>query len=316
MATRNLATGTKIIIPLVLLAIFAVIFFFFFNMNQRAERKAISSIEEERQQWHEKVTVLEKKALETNTSGKETYEPDAPVAFIEPLQGKQVTGNEPRPEDICHNTILRLDRLFSHLDEKQYIQQFGFQKGSKEYLTSITKKLYTQPPQIIRETDSLISIMLNAAHLYRVLGKHDINILKTILENEKDTFEPMLASFFEAAEKNDQCLEGKYPLTLPLKELYSYSTFFLNTMGGQAYLFRRDPVTRILVNYYSLLILHKANEQGINTSGIDIRPGLKSLIDELLVISVLQKRDTYLNAMLVLQAKYDQQYGLENASVN
>lgn len=316
MATRNLTTGTKLIIPLVLLAVFAVILFFFFNMNQRAERKAISSIEEERQQWQEKVTILEKKELENNTAEKETSGPDVPISFMEPIQGQQVTENGPRPEDICPNTTLRLDRLFSHLDEKQYIQQFGFQKGSKDYLSSITKKLYAQTPQIIRETDSLISIMLNAAHLYRVLGKHDINILKTILENEKDTLEPMLASFFEAAENNDQCLEGKYPLTFPVKELYSYSTFFLNTLGGQAYLFRRDPVTRILAKYYCLLILDKANEQGINTSGIDIRPGLKSLIDELLVISVLQKRDTYLNTMLVLQAKYDQQYGLESAPIN
>jgi len=263
-----------------------------------------------------KLPFWKKKVLDNHTAGKETSEPDTSVTFMEPVQGQQVTANDPGPEDICHNTILRLDRIFSHLDEKQYIQQFGFQKGSKEYLSSITKKLYAQTPQIIRETDSLISIMLNAAHLYRVLGKHDIAILRTILENEKDTLEPMLASFFEASEKNDQCLEGEYPLTFPVKELYSYSTFFLNTLGGQAYLFRRDPVTRILAKYYSLLILHKANEQGINTSGIDIRPGLKSLIDELLVISVLQKRDTYLNTMLVLQAKYDQQYGLENAPVN
>ncbi len=316
MANRNLATGTKLIIPLVLLAAFAVIFFFFLNMNQRAEKKAISNIEEERQQWQEKVAVLEKKVLDNHTLGKETFEPDVPVLSMEPIKGPQVTDKEPRPDDICHNTILRLDRLFSYLDEKQYIQELSIPKGSKDYLSSIAKKLYAQPPQIMRETDSLISIMQNAVHLYRVLGKHDIHNLKIILENEQDTLEPMLASLFEAAEKNDQCLEGKYPLTLPVQELYAYSSFFLNTLGGQAYLFRRDPVTRILVKYYSLLILHTANEQGLNTSGIDIRPGLKSLIDELLVISALQKRDTYLNTMLALQAKYDQQYGLESAPFN
>ena len=120
----------------------------------------------------------------------------------------------------------------------------------------------------------------------------------------------MLASFFRGIDENKQCLAGKYPVTLPLEELYAYSTFFLNTMGGQAYLFRRDPVTRILIKYYAILILHKANEQGINKAGVDIRSGLKNLIDELLVFQVLQKRDEYLNTLLVLQSKYDQQYGM------
>ena len=34
------------------------------------------------------------------------------------------------------------------------------------------------------------------------------------------------------------------------------------------------------------------------------------------IASVLQKRDSYINTMLALQAKYDQQYGLESAPFN
>lgn len=316
MAQRTLSTGTKFIITLALLAVLAVLFFFFININQRSEKKAITSIEQERQQWQEKVAVLEKKGTvhpsEEKASLKSDIQPPSFEAIEPATQIQKITDSE----EICHNTTQSLDRIFSYLDNQEYIQQFGFKNGSKAYLSSIAERLYVNKPKIVRETDSLLSIMQNTTHIYRVLGKHDIVILKTILANEKETLEPMLATFFKAADENEQCLVGKYPLTLPLKELYAYSTFFINTMGGQAYLFRRDPTTRILIKYYAILILHKANEQGINTSGVDIRQGLKNLIDELLVFQVLQKRDEYLNTMLVLQAKYDQQYGLGNSPID
>ena len=48
----------------------------------------------------------------------------------------------------------------------------------------------------------------------------------------------------------------------------------------------------------------------MNSSGIDIRAGIKNIIDELLIISALEDRENYLNTMLVLQAEYDEQYGL------
>ena len=310
MANRNLSTSTKFLIPLVLLAIAAIGFFFFFTKNQRAEKKAISGLEEERLQWQEKVDNLEKIVAQSQSSGAKLTDDSQPVTKILPGAENIFGKANGTGEDACQSTIAQLDLFFSSLDEKPYIQEFDFQKGSKDYLSTIAKKLYDKTPETIRETDSLISVIQNTAHLYRVLGKHDLNILKTILENEKDRIEELFTLFFDAAEKNDECLAGKYPLTLPSEKLFAYSSFFLDTLGGQAYLFRRDPTTRTLVKYYCLLVLHRANELDINTSGIDIRHGLQSLIDELLAISVLQRRDAYLNTMLTLQAQYDQKYGL------
>jgi hypothetical protein len=311
MASKSLSTSTKVIIGLVLAALLAVIALLYTNTSRRAEKNAITTIEQERQQWQKKVERLEEK-LAGNTLSETT-------ATSQPEFSSQSTSEAPKeyqpgdsavgPEDICTNTIKRLNHFFHYLDKQEYIKQFGFKNGSKIFFSTILKKLYSHEPQVVREKDSLLTIMQNSAHLFRVLGKRDLNILKTIMEAEADTLEPVFATFYEGIKESDQCLEGKYPVTLPINQLYTYSAFVLNTLGGQAYLFRREPVIRILVKYYALRIVHDANELNLNTAGIDIRPGIKSMIDELLVISALKDREHYLNTMLVLQAQYDEQYG-------
>ncbi|MCJ7599951.1 MAG: hypothetical protein MUO63_00450, partial [Desulfobulbaceae bacterium] len=164
-------------------------------------------------------------------------------------------------------------------------------------------------PNITRETDNLLAILQNAAHFYRVLGEKDIFILKKIMALEKGHYEPMMADFFNLILHREECQNINYPIQLPMEDMYSYSTFFLNTLGGQAYLFRREPAFRTLVKYYCVLVMDLANMKNANPLGIDIRYPINSLIEELTSTTGLEDKDKYLDNLLQLQEKYEKLYG-------
>ena len=84
-----------------------------------------------------------------------------------------------------------------------------------------------------------------------------------------------------------------------------YAGFFLNTMGGRLYLFRRDSMSRMVVNFYAILIIEEANKQGRNKYGIDIKDAIDSLIIEIESSRIkLQMRDFYLDTLYDLKVKY------------
>jgi hypothetical protein len=129
------------------------------------------------------------------------------------------------------------------------------------------------------------------------------------MTNEREHYEPVMADFFNLFLYRENCLHVNYLLQLPLEDMYNYSVFFLDTLGGQAYLYRREPALRTLVKYYSVLVLDQANMKNANPLGIDIRYHLNSLIDELNSISGLQDKEKYLDNLLKLQEKYEKLYG-------
>jgi hypothetical protein len=94
-----------------------------------------------------------------------------------------------------------------------------------------------------------------------------------------------------------------------LPGLYLYAGFFLNTLGGQSYLLRRDPHIRVLLRYYSVLVLDRANNEGVNIYGIDIRYHLNSVIEEMDAAGNLADSQAYISNLLQLQEKYQAEYG-------
>lgn len=118
-----------------------------------------------------------------------------------------------------------------------------------------------------------------------------------------------MASFYHWAEMEQSCDVPSFALQLPLNSLYEYAGFFLNTLGGQSYLFRRESKTRMLIKYYAVLIIDRANEKGLNRHGIDIRVPLRSTIEEMEVSQSLHDRENYLETLLMMQAKYQEKYG-------
>ncbi|MBU4118902.1 MAG: hypothetical protein KJ555_09090, partial [Proteobacteria bacterium] len=80
-----------------------------------------------------------------------------------------------------------------------------------------------------------------------------------------------------------------------------------------SYLFRRETRVRMLGKYYSILVLDRANDASMNRYGIDIRPSVDSLLEEMKSTTSLAERDTYLARLILLKDKYFARYGATNA---
>ena len=86
--------------------------------------------------------------------------------------------------------------------------------------------------------------------------------------------------------------------------MYRYAGFFLNTTGGRGCLYRRTPSLRILISYYSLLIVNWADRAGKNYYGIDAVPTLETLQQEILRYPDLRLQQEYLDTLGGLERYY------------
>lgn len=207
------------------------------------------------------------------------------------------------PLSPCEQSALVVRDFFIHLDSQPYIQDFLKGQKSQVYFTDLIQKLVNNPPVVSKETDDLFTILKNTAHFYRILGKSNIHILKAILHNEKKQVENVLSHFYKLSQIQ-QCSDKQLNLHLPKEALYDYSGFFLNTMGGRLYLFRRASSSRLTVSYYSIMLIELANREGRNSHGIDIRPALELLIPEIENSGkLLLMRDAYLEKLYELEAR-------------
>jgi hypothetical protein len=204
----------------------------------------------------------------------------------------------------CQQLADPVENFFDTLDTRPYLQAFKIEKKSSVYFPQLIQKLVNNPPVVTGETDDLFTILQNTAHFFRIIGKHNIIVLKGILDRERDTFEEVLADFYELTRYPD-CLRQRFDLDIGNDPLYQYAGFFLNTMGGRLYLFRRDSMSRMVVSYYAILIIDQANREGRNKYGIDISTAIDSLIDEIDASSIdLRLRDRYLDTLYGLKEKY------------
>ena len=207
-------------------------------------------------------------------------------------------------DPVCQEKSANIDGFFQHLDSRDYIQAFALGKKSSVYFPALIQRLVDKPPVVTGETSDLFTILQNTAHFFRIIGKKNILILKGILDREKATFEMVLADFYELTQQ-PQCLEKNFDLKITSESIYLYSGFFLNTMGGRLYLFRRDSMSRMVVNFYAILTIENANRQGRNKYGIEITSSVNGLIDEIESSKIdLKMRDYYLDTLYDLKEKY------------
>ena len=284
-------------------------FFWQKSINDAAREAALQSLVATQQPYTEKVAPPEPEPPPTPMP-----EPLALPIPPAPKPAEHAPKTPPAPAPVaavspCEQARNKLETIFAHLDKQSYIAGYALKNGSKKRIATIAKKLYANPPVVNRETDDLFSILTNSAHFYRILGKDNLLLTKDILSHEADNLEPMMADFYHWSEVDPTCKDQPYALHMPLKSLYEYAGFFINTLGGQSYLFRRESKVRMLIKYYSVMIIDRANDEGINRHGLDIRTPLRSTIDEMRVSSNLQNQVTYLENLLVMQAKYEEKYG-------
>ncbi len=200
----------------------------------------------------------------------------------------------------------QLDAFYKHLDAQPWMKQFQTSETSRQHFSRLIQKLVNNPPVVVKETDDLYTLLKNTAHFFRILGGNNVAMLKGILDREKGNLEDMLHSFYLLTRHPD-LLEKEYGITLDQTSLRDYASFLLNTMGGRLYLFRRDATSRMLVIFYAVKIIDQANIDGKNPYGIDIRPALTRLTDEMEHGgNQLKYRDRYLEELYRLQEKYEQ----------
>jgi hypothetical protein len=197
-----------------------------------------------------------------------------------------------------------LDQFFLHLDKQPYMAEFHLPEQSKKHFTKILQKLLNQPPAITRETDDYFTLLKNTAHFFRIIGKGNTLALKGILDRERDSLERILGIFYKLTDHPD-VLKQRFSLSVAQEPLYEYACFFLNTIGGRLYLFRRDVKSRIVVSYYAIRIIDHANHKGYNRLGIDLRPFIDALIDEMEHSGgKLSFKDSYLDTLYDLKETY------------
>jgi hypothetical protein len=193
--------------------------------------------------------------------------------------------------------------FFSYLDKQPYIQSFEFAGGSYlQYQTAI-KNLSSKPPIVTGEMQSLYNMVRNVAHFYRIMGKHRVFVTRQVLQNESEIIESVMKTFFQwftMDSGNQVTLAGR-----PSPEMmYEYAGYILDTLGGRSYLLRRSPKVRALTTFYCVLALDQANEEELNSKGIDIRPYLKSSLLEVKNQIGLIYQKEYITKLSELNLKY------------
>ncbi|MFZ5798042.1 MAG: hypothetical protein C4563_06245 [Desulfobulbus sp.] len=202
--------------------------------------------------------------------------------------------------EACGAPARKLHEFFRYLDQQEYPARSSLNGSSQAHFIDMAKRLLANPPVVSRETDDLYTILQNTAHFFRVIGKDNILLVKNILEREKDKIEEVAGDLYQWL-ITEGCREELLPFSPPLAEVYEYAGFFLNTIGGRSYLFRRDSRTRLLINYYSILIVDRANALGVNRHGIDLRQPVSLLIQEIESSTLLLRKESYLERLYQLQ---------------
>jgi len=193
----------------------------------------------------------------------------------------------------------QVNAFFSYLDKQNYITLYNLSNGTKQLFQILYEKLLANPPITLRETDKIDFLLQNAFYFHRNIRHDDISLIKDILRNEADIIEPMMRVFYLWTSNSK--LRHK---DLSQAQLYEFSSFFLETLGGRSYLFRRHPKVRILLQYYCILIIDNANDNGLNMNGVDIRPHLRLTLDEVLNQKDLIYKQYYLDTLNDLIQKY------------
>ncbi|MFP4085863.1 MAG: hypothetical protein ACLFUL_03640 [Desulfobacteraceae bacterium] len=205
--------------------------------------------------------------------------------------------------DFCSLIDDHVYEFFMYLSHRPYVKALDLEQTPFECFQEILDGLATHPPLPAGERADPAAILQNMYHLYRVLGFQNIRLIKTVLAHEQDNLEINLDIFYKWLMSGDRC--SKSGLTRPpVDVIYQYAGFFLNTIGGRAYLFRRSPSVRLLITYYAVLIVHRADRSGKNTYGIDVLPTISILKEEISHTTTLEYRMNYVDRLAQLEDYY------------
>ena len=208
-----------------------------------------------------------------------------------------------RPEaSACQQTAGEIEAFIKGLEGKAYIKAYGLNEPLPDHLETIISQLLNNPPINANETSDLLTILKNNSHVFRVIGIKNLSLLKDILTNEHSSLEQLFSSLYSWSNMNQDCLgKSSLKLHLPLAKTYEYAAFFLNTLGGKSYLSRRDPTTRVMIRYYSVLIVNQAIKHSMNKYNIDLYYHLRAVMKDISDNSTLEDQEQYLDTLRKIQ---------------
>jgi len=203
----------------------------------------------------------------------------------------------------CNLIDQQVSDFFHYLDGKAYFQRFKLEKDAYSYFAQIITKLSNHPPQPAGEGIQPTTLLANIYFFSRALEGKDLRVIKAVIENERDTMEFNLETFYRWIMLGKDCPNSKN-VRPTFDVTYRYAGFFLNTTGGRSYLFRRPLRLRILISYYCVLIVYQADRLGKNSYGLDVVPYLQPLKDEMAHHPELEFQEQYIRALTRIENYY------------
>jgi len=203
----------------------------------------------------------------------------------------------------CNDLSLQVRTFLNYMERQDYMGYYQGRGGSQQLIGDVTKQLAQSTPMLSGEMEDLLSLIQNVTHLYRNLGKERVDILRNILKGESDIIETVMAIFYAYMTSGDRCPDKIIAILSP-ETRYRYAGYFLNTLAGRSYLLRRDSKIRVLMSYYAVLTLDMANDEMLNSYGIDIRPFIDHSFYEIGNQKGLVYRRPYLEKLAGLRDKY------------
>lgn len=282
-------------------------FFVFKSVKTWHQETLDVALEGERNEWEKKSSELENIII-TQQEELDTLKAEPPISE----KAVEVFGEQIKKKDVeqsvtpfdCKDIVKPINALFNYFDSKDYILAYNLEGGTRRLFNDVIKRLTENRPRITDEMKDFLSLIHNIAHLYRILGKQDIDIIRDILENEGDIIEPMMESFYDWFTGVRKCPEQTRDCP-SLGVMYDYSGYLLSTMAGRGYLYRRDSKVRALATYYAIRVLDLANNEKLNVNGIDIRPHIESAYNTISNHSSLMNQARYLSTLEALKVKYN-----------
>jgi hypothetical protein len=265
------------------------------------DRRTETARQQESKEWQQRAEALSKKVAELETELKTVQDEKAPEGKAAEVFGPAAAaGASPEKPAGGESNDRQILAFFTYLDGRDYVKAYGLDGGTYAQYTAAVAELSASLPKVAGETESLYTTLKNVSHFFRVLGKKRTELVADIFKNEQEILEPAMRVFYQWATGPAGTLQGKP--TLPV--MYEYTSFFLNTLGGRSYLMRRDSKLRLLATYYCILVLDRANDNGVNPNGVDIRPLIGLSANDIRSQKGLIHQKSYLAELSRLAGKY------------
>lgn len=168
-------------------------------------------------------------------------------------------------------------------------------------------ELLRNPPRASGEFQDHAIVLANATHLFRTLGRKRVEALRSALDDAGDRLEPLALTVYRRVASRGACAgaaaspsAGPAP---PPRAAYDYAAYLFQTLGGQAYLRRRDPRVEALASFYALEILDRADRDGANPEGVDPLPEMRRA-RALIAAQPFLFRDAYLQELDRLEDRW------------